>query len=270
MNFRTIKDTFSKNGPSIATAASIILTGLSVIFAIKKSRENMQIMSDYQDEQIDLETKPLADQKPTDNMELKLKYATKFVVTNKEALACAGGSMLCAYLSNKWNGRTIAGLSAALMLNEDKLKKVYKRAEDVFGKGGAEDLKTAVNTDVPFDPDNVDRARVRHRREEPAIFYDSYTDSLFESNGRDVENAIERAKRLIDKDPRHVLNYNKFRSLLGLQDAPCGVSVGWHRTYVPFNPVTKIVPIDGMEAIGIFYNIEGSNPQSDYDSRRIY
>ena len=270
MNFRTIKDTFSKNGPSIATAASIILTGLSVIFAIKKSRENMQIMSDYEDDKIDLETKPLADQKPTDEMELKLKYATKFVVTNKEALACAGGSMLCAYLSNKWNGRTIAGLSAALMLNEDKLKKVYKRAEDVFGKGGAEDLKTAVNTDIPFDPDNVDRARVRHRREEPAVFFESYSGTLFESNPRDVYDGIARAKRLIEKDPRHVLNYNKFRSLIGLEDAPCGVCVGWHRTRVPFNPVTKIVPIDGKEVIGIFYNIDGEDPSSDYYTKNIY
>ena len=270
MNFRTIKDTFSKNGPSIATAASIILTGLSVIFAIKKSRENMQIMSDYEDDKIDLETKPLADQKPTDEMELKLKYATKFVVTNKEALACAGGSMLCAYLSNKWNGRTIAGLSAALMLNEDKLKKVYKRAEDVFGKGGAEDLKTAVNTDIPFDPDNVDRARVRHRREEPAVFFESYSGTLFESNPRDVYDGIARAKRLIEKDPRHVLNYNKFRSLIGLEDAPCGVCVGWHRTRVPFNPVTKIVIIDGREVIGIFYNIDGEDPSSDYYTKNIY
>lgn len=270
MNFRTIKDTFSKNGPSIATAASIILTGLSVIFAIKKSRENMQIVSDYEDDKIDLETKPLADQKPTDEMELKLKYAAKFVVTNKEALACAGGSMLCAYLSNKWNGRTIAGLSAALMLNEDKLKKVYRRAEDVFGKGGAEDLKTAVNTDIPFDPDNVDRARVRHRREEPAVFFESYSGTLFESNPRDVYDGIARAKRLIEKDPRHVLNYNKFRSLIGLEDAPCGVCVGWHRTRVPFNPVTKIVPIDGKEVIGIFYNIDGEDPSSDYYTKNIY
>jgi hypothetical protein len=36
---------------------------------------------------------------------------------------------------------------------------------------------------------------------------------------------------------------------------------------VPFNPVTKIVPIDGKEVIGIFYE---NDPQSDYDSRRIY
>ena len=269
MNFKMFKDTIKKNGPGIATAASIILTGLSVIFAIRKAKEGSELIDEYQEKKTDLENLPVDCVKRGDKAILMAEYAVKFADVYKESLICAGGAMAGAYLSNKWNGRTIAGLSAALMLNEDKLKKVYGKAEQVFGKGGGDDLKTAVNTDVPFDAE-PEKARMRHRREEPAVFFESYSGTLFESNLRDVDDGIARAKRLIEKDPRHVLNYNKFRSLIGLEDAPCGVCVGWHRTRVPFNPVTKIVSIDGREVIGIFYNIDGEDPSSNYYTNNIY
>lgn len=270
MNFKMFKDTIKRNGPGIATAASIVLTGLSVIFAIRKAKEGAELIDEYQEKKTDLENLPVDCTKRGDKAILMAEYAVKFADVYKESLICAGGAMAGAYLSNKWNGRTIAGLSAALMLNEDKIKKIYKKADEIYGKNGGPDLKEAVNTDIPFDPDNVERAKVKHRKDERCLFYESASETLFESTLRDVEDGLERGKDLIVKDPRHILEYNKLRSLLGLHDIRLGVNQGWHLTRYPFNPVTKIVPIDGRDVIGIFYNIDGSDPSPNYHTINIY
>lgn len=267
MNFKMFKDTIKKNGPGIATAASIILTGLSVIFAIKKAKDGSKLIDEYQEKKQDLDNLPIDCVKRGDKAILMAEYAVKFADVYKESLICAGGAMVGAYLSNKWNGRTIAGLSAALMLNEDKIKRIYKKADEIYGKNGGPDLKEAVDCDIPPFDAEPEKAKVRHRREEPCLFYESASETLFESNPRDVEEGLARAKRLIEKDPRHILDYNKLRSLIGLRDIPLGVCKGWNRTKAPFVPSTKIVYIDGQEVIGIFYE---NDPISDYYSTNIY
>lgn len=269
MNFRDFKDTVKQNGPGIATVASIVLTGLSVIFAIKKAREGADLIDEYKEKKQDLDNLPIDCVKRGDHAILNAEYAVKFADVYKETLLCAGGAMLGAYLSNKWNGRTIAGLSAALALSEDKIKRIYKKANEIYGKGGAPDLKEAVDCDPPpFDPDEEpERARVKHRRDEICQFYESASETLFESTYRDVEDALASAKKRIEKDPRHILDYNKFRSLLGLRDIPLGVNRGWHRTRIPFVPRTEMMIINGKETIGIFYEYD---PSLDYASKNIY
>ena len=267
MNFRELGTYFRKNGPGIATAVSMVLTGLSVYFAIRKAEQGVNVHEEYLNDCMDLAEVPLADRKKNDALALKLNYGIELAKTYKESLVCAGGAMLLTYLANKENGKTIAGLTAALAINEDKLRKVYAKAENVFGKGGADDLKEAVNCDIPPFSEAPVKGRVRHRKEEICEFYESFTGTPFESTMGDVEDAIARAKKRMLNDPRHTLNFNKWRSLLGLMDVDAGISVGWHRTDVPFEPTTKIVYIDGREMVGIFY---GTEPTHDYDSRNYY
>lgn len=268
MNFRSIGQYFEKNGPSIATLASVVLTGLSVYFAIKKAPQGAAAAEGYSNAKLDLEEKPIADRVQGDDIYVKLAYGVKLAQVYRESLICAGGAMGCALLSNKLNGKKIAGLAAALALNEDKLRKVYSKAEHVFGKGGKADLKEMTDCDIPpFDPDEDPvKGRRKHRKEPIEQFYESFTGTLFESTGKDVDDAIKRAQDRIRNDPRHILNFNKWRSLLGLEDVPCGTCVGWHRSD-PFAPYTKLVVIDGREVIGIFYEVD---PASDYNSRNYY
>lgn len=269
MNFRKLGDYFEKNGAGIATAVSMVLTGLSVYFAIRKADEGSMAKSLYIADKEILEEKPIADRKPDDDLMIKISYAKDIVRTYKESLICAGGAIGLTYLANRLNGQKIAGLAAALALNEDKLRKVYYKAEKVFGKGGSDDLHEMVGADpndIPFDTE-PERAKRRHRREEICLFYESFTGTLFESNCRDVDDAVTKAKHRIDRDPHHTLNYNKWRSLLGLEDAPCGVCVGWHRTYLPFNVYQKIICVDGRDVVGIFYE---NDPASKYEDWNRY
>ena len=268
--FSEIKDTLSKNGPGIATALSMVLTGLSVYFAIKKAPEGALAKIQYEKAKADVENKPLADQNKNDEISVKAAYGVALAKTYKESLACAAGAVTCAYLSNKWNGKTITALGAALAINEDKLKKVYKNAEKVFGKGGKDDLKEMTDCDIPFEPDKkVEKGKqsFKHRKEPVEKFYESYTGTMFESTGGDVNGAIDRAYEIMKRDPKHMLNFNKFLSLLGLPDVPAGTNVGFRTGYCDLSVSTKLVMINGEEVVGIFYD---EDPCSGYDSKRIY
>lgn len=268
MNFKNIGDFFEKNGAGLAAVASVVFTGLSVYFAIKKSGEGNEIIEEHLEKEFDLETKPIADRKTTDALALKLETGKKLAVCYKESLFCAGTSIVCTILANRINSKKIAGLAAALALNEKKLEKLYSASERVFGKGAKDDLKEMTDVDVPFDADTPPvKAKRKHRREEICEFYESFTGTLFESNRRDIDDAIARGTSLITRDPKHILNFNKWRSLIGLEDVPAGTCVGWHRTHTPFKPYTKIIEVDGREVIGIFYE---KDPTSDYYSWTIY
>lgn len=257
-----IKGCLEENGTGIATAASLILTGLSIIFAIRSAKRGANILEDYQEAKEDLADIPLADQKSTDELSLKIETGKKLAIAYKESLICAGSAMILTFIAHKSDAKKIAGLTAALALNEDKLRKVYAKADDIFGKGGKEDLREAVDCDnPPFDEDDPVRAKHIHRREEIKQFYESWTGTLFESTERDVNAAIQRAETRIKKDPRHILNFNKWRSILGLMDVDGGISIGFNSTSVPFQPYMKTIMIDGVETIGIFYEYK---PESKY------
>lgn len=269
MNFKGIARYFEKNGAGIATTTSIILTGLSVYFAIKKAREGAEIREEYetQKELIDVANYVDNDKKAYDRVVLKFGYAKKLAVTYKESLICAAGAMASAFTANKINGNKIAGLAAALAINEDKLRKVYSKAEQMFGKDTKTQLKEMVDSDIPFDPDKeFVKGRHKHRKEPIERFFETFTHTGFESTAKDVEEAIKKAEEKIKKDPRHILPYNKWRSFLGLEDAPAGVNYGWNRSD-PFRAYTKLMIYNGEEYIGIFYEVD---PSEDYDRRTYY
>ena len=155
-------------------------------------------------------------------------------------------------------------------IDQDNVVKVYKNAEKVFGKGGKDDLKEMTDCDIPFEPDKkVEKGKqsFKHRKEPVEKFYESYTGTLFESTGGDVNGAIDRAYDIMKRDPKHMLNFNKFLSLLGLPDVPAGTNVGFRTGYCDLSVSTKLVMINGEEVVGIFYD---EDPCSGYDSKRIY
>ena len=263
--FKELGGYFKKNGPGIATVCSMALTALSVIFAIQKAEEGSKAKANYIYEKENLDKKPIADQKSNDDLKLKVSYAIDLIKTYKESLICAGGAIVLTYSANRMNTKTIAGLGAALAISEDKLKKVYDKAETVFGKGGKDDLKEMTDCDIPpFDEDDVVKAKRRHRKEPVERFWESYAGVPFESNSRDVDAAIERAHQIASRNDGY-LNYNKWRSLLGIPDAECGVCENWSKEN-PFEVSQKIVYIEGQEYIALIY----SNDPSSKNYKKLY
>lgn len=253
--FKELKGYLEKNGPGIATVCSMALTALSVIFAIKKAEEGAFVMASYAEKRDGYEDLPVADRKSTDILALKIETGVELAKTYKESLICAGGAIALTYAANRMNTKTIAGLGAALALNEKKLKKVYDKANEIYGGGAAPDLKEAVDCDIPpVDEKDVEKAKVRHRKEPIERYWESYAGVPFESNERDVNAAIDRAHKIASRDNGR-LNYNKWRSLLGLPDAELGVCEEWDAER-PFEVSQRIVYIEGQEYIALVYENE--------------
>ena len=263
MNFRNLSKYMKDNAPALATFGYMVLTALSVYFAIKAAPDGTAAQINYIQAKERIESKPLADRKPDDAIAAKASYAVAIGKAYRRSLICAGGAIGLTYAANKMNAKTIAGLGAALAINEAKLKKVYENANRVFGKGGKEDLKEMVDCDIPpFDPDEpIQRTKHCRRKDVIEIFYEPYTGTKFESTGKNVDDAIARANYRINNDRGHSLNFNKWFSILGLPEVRAGLAVGWNKKTCPFRVYTKPVCVDGETMTGIFYE---NDPVSDY------
>jgi len=266
--FNKISGYFKDNGPAIATVGSMICTGLAVIFAIKNADKGVAAKELYIEEQNAIEDLPLADRKPQDEIQNKITYGVRLVKAYKESIILGGTAIVLTATANKHNAKTIAGLSAALAIREDKLKKLYRKADDIFGNGTASDLKEAVNCDVPpFDEDEIVKTTKRRRKNEKVErYYETHSGRAFEAYPSDVDAAIERAKKRAARDFGY-LNYNKWSSLLGLPDLDIGIVDEWNANN-PFEVVQKIVMVNGEEYIGLIYENDPVSEMRNY--KKLY
>lgn len=253
----SFKSFMNKHGTAIATGGSIILTIAAVVIAIKKSKDGTEARETYQE---DLEAANNNTQLVT---EAKVEYAKNLVKAYKWSIACAGGAILLAYISNRSDAKKIANLGATLALNEEKVKKLYGYIEKKLAPEGIK--KNEIEADiVESDPDNVYegnpiKAKKRYRKEEPVLFRDSWSDTLFESTMKDYYTAVERTETILVRGKGFGLGYNKWRNLLGLEDIPAGASVGWKPG--EFRSYLQQTTIDGQTVYVICYK---EFPNSEY------
>lgn len=250
--FKKVNTYLTENAPAIATIGSMICTGLAVAFAIKNAKKGVAAKEEYEAAKEKIADTPLADRKPDDELRNKVMYGINIVRAYKESIVLGGTAAALAYAANKINVKTIAGLSTALMFKEDRIKKLYKKAEEIYGGHAAEDLKEAVTCDVaPFDENDIRKAKHNKRKdktEKIERYYEPCSGRAFEAYPSDVSAALERAQKRFDKEG--TLNYNKYGSLLGLADVDLGICQDWDREN-PFRIATKIVEVDGIEYIGL-------------------
>lgn len=211
-----------KNGTTIATAGSIILTVTAVVLAIKSAKKGSEIEDQYQ---TDLEN---ADDNAQLQAEAKVNYIKNLAKTYAGTLVCTGGSILLAYISRKADAKQIANLGAALAFNEEKVKKLYNYIEHKVlpeGKNPSQEL-TENDPDNKFNNEPI-KVHKRYRKEEPINFRDSYDGTLFESTLKDYYAAKDRAELILSRQGAYGLGFNRWRNLLGLEDTPAGSTIGW-------------------------------------------
>ena len=250
MSFKNLMKFVEKNGPSIATAGSMILTAAAVFFAIKKAPETNEIIQEHKNQE--------EPENPQDKTKSTVHYVSDIVMANKEAVACGFGAMACVYASNKMNGRTIASLAGALALSDDKLKKVYKAAEKKFGSEKANDLrKDAANEPgdkTPFEMNEKTDTRWKNKDTRPMEqFYDTFSETLFECSNEQMENSLMIGKKRFGKDRE--LSFNKWRSIMGLPDSDL-VGVYSFTKRAPFQPILERGLYQGVECTFIMYEYD--------------
>ena len=219
----SFKTFMNKNGSTIATTGSIVLTIAAVWLAIKKAKEGAEAKEEYDEEfekaegNAQLET------------EAKVNYIKKTVRIYRDSIIAGLIAITCAYISHRTDAKRIANLGAALALNEEKLNKVYKYLERKLEPGKSKKTieKDILESDPEAGLEGTSKVKKRYRKEEPVTFQDSYSGTRFESTMKDYDAACDRAELILSRRSGFGLGYNKWRSLLGLEDVPCGAETGW-------------------------------------------
>lgn len=255
--FNKISNYLKDNGPSVATMGSMVCTALAVIFAIKSASKGAEAKENYEREIELLDEKPMADRKPDDRLKLKAYYIFDTVKAYKESIAFGAGSIVLAGAANKLSAKTIAGLSAALALKEDTIKKIYKKANEIYGGDAAPDLKEAVDADVPpFDPDDMHKGKTSKRiekKEQMERYLDTYSGQTFWEYPSRFESAVQRARDRYDADHGY-LNWNKWDSIRGLPDGTVlGIVTNFTKS-TPFGVSLRTGERDGIEWNLIIYD----------------
>lgn len=253
MSFRAF---INKNGSTIATAGTIILTIGAVFFAVKKSKSGAEAREAFE------EKMDAADGNAQLETEARIEYIKDIAVAYKETLICAGTAIILAYTSHKSDAKKIANLGASLALNEEKVKKLYNYIERKLEPQGLKkkDIEKELvekDPDAQFTP--TEKVHKRYRKEEPVVFKDSYLGTQFESTLKDFYAASDRAELILNRRGAFGLGFNKWMNLLGLGDTPAGASVGWKPS--EFKVYLQESIIDGQPVMIICYK---DNPNSNY------
>lgn len=223
--FIGISRLLDENGPTLCTVASAIGVLATLYFTYKSSKNTADIQDEYEVglEEIDAKDIPEAAKK-REITNLKVSTGLKFVVNNKWGIVSAISAIGFGFASNYLNGRRLAGLAAALALSEEKLKKGVEKAKEVLRSEEYQKIVNAVNSDLareheneneeaPFDTDdNVDGL---------TDYYDTYVGHYIKINSKQLQDAINEAKKLV------FVRWCDWRGMLGLESPLMGTRVGW-------------------------------------------
>lgn len=247
------KKLLDKHGPDLACLGALVSLGAALYSAFKASEKVVEAKKAYEEEVTDSEQEnaPESPEMPVEPNTKKLRKARiardiDYIFAYKWALLFGTGSAFLMILSRKLSGAQIAGLTAALCMSEDKLKKLSNKVKDVIGEDELNKLKAEIRQeraeetikpdDAPFDPA---KACNEANMTVDKLIYDDMTGTMFEIEPCFVKDWEAAAREEFNRHGR--LDFNKFRSIGGLEDCKLGKYSEWNQAN-PFEGFT-IVPM---------------------------
>lgn len=245
--FSGLKKVLDTNAPTFATFGSILGVGLTVYFMHKASKQAAKVEEKYEETIEDLEDyaadengDPLnEDELKQEKTRLKIDKYMRLVYIYRWALLSGIGSAGFAVLSNYLNGRTIAGLTTLLALNQDKLQKGCEKVKELVGEDKFKELQESVEKDILGERVAKGEIKPEKRKKAPAIgkadgpeegltrFYIPFTDEFWDLPEGRVKDSIAEASRL------EYLNWNDFRNMNGYASCQIGYDYCWDKDH-PF------------------------------------
>jgi hypothetical protein len=234
--FKGILDILDSNAPTIATFGSILCSGLTVFFAYRASKAAARVQ-EKTDEQIQVVQENARnglvapEEAKSEEKRIKVNSGIQLAYTYRWSLMSAFGSMGLAFLSNHLNGRTIAGMSALIAMNQDKIQKGSEKLKELVGEEKFEKIRDDINRDIlgermmngeskievskksSGDNDSADEGYER--------FYDTYWGQFIEIHDGVLNDALAEAERTT------FLKWNDWRGMLGLESCRAGYRIGW-------------------------------------------
>lgn len=252
--FSGLKKVLDTNAPTIATFGSIVGVGLTIFFMHRASSEATRAEDNYIKKHVDLVIKYATEEKPDgtlvvpaekekefkeEDTHAKIDKYMRLVYIYRWALLSGIGSAGFAVLSNYLNGRTIAGLTTLLALNQDKLQKGCEKVKELVGEDKFKELQESVEKDILGEHIAREEIKPEKRKKDPAIgkadgpeegltrFYIPFTDEFWDLPEGRVKDSIAEASRL------EYLNWNDFRNMNGYASCQIGYDYCWDKDH-PF------------------------------------
>ena len=233
--FKGIGGFLDQNAPTIATFGSMIFSGLTVFFAYKAAKAAGRVQeqrdADIDDVKQDVAAGiTTAEEGKAEERRVRLSSDMQLIYIYRWSLVSAFLAGGLAFLSNHLNGRTIAGMSAMIALNQDKIKAGTEKVKELVGEEKFEKLRNDINrevlgektssgdikTEVTKSASNDDADDDNYER-----YYDTYWGQFIEINPGVLMDAISEAERTT------FLKWNDWRGMLGMESCRAGYYVGW-------------------------------------------
>lgn len=233
--FKGIGGFLDQNAPTIATFGSILFTGLSVFFAYRASKAAGRVQEkrdvDVEDVQKDVSAGIVsAEEGKAEERRIRINSGLQLVYIYRWSLTSAFLAGGLAFLSNHLNGRTIAGMSAMIALNQDKIQKGSEKVKELVGEEKFEKLRNDINREVlgerMMNGDTKIEVSDKSSSDIPDTgeferYYDTYWGDFIEINPGVLMDAMAEAERTT------FLKWNDWRGMRGLESCRAGYGIGW-------------------------------------------
>lgn len=193
-----------RHAPAILTGASIIFAGGSCFFSARGALKAERL---------------LKEERPVTKKDKVIVYIKAYWPAGTLFLASTAASIF----SHKITGKQIAGLTAACIAAEEKLRSYRNAIKEEFGEEKEKDIYAKVVDEnwnitpaLPYKIEDYD---------DHSVFYDRYSERFFVSSVEKVQQAIYHLNRNFTLRGWALLN--EYYHMLGLDDIPKGEVEGW-------------------------------------------
>lgn len=250
----TVWNFVGQNSATLAMAGSIICIGCAIYAAFKASDEVSEANTKYAEEieKIDStasEGPQNANLKVSQIKEAKMNRNLKYIYAYKWAILFGFGSAVLTFLCNYWNGVTIAGLTTALAIKDDKIKKLIENGRKLIGEDKFKEIEnTVLESELEskgitkekleelmaknFEEDG-DELVLKPHHHLGQLFLETLNGCIFQMQKDELEKVLKEAEDYCIRN--HGINRYKFYEMLGIVDkAPTNSKSVWWGPNNPF------------------------------------
>lgn len=238
---------FNENGPTAATVGGALCLVAVVYAAFKASKAISKSEDEYEHSMQEIAEKEIPeDEKKTEIKQIKSSRVVRNVIAYKWVGLFGAGAIFLMFLSNYLNGAKIAGLTTALVLGEDKLKKIKDNAKELIGEEKLNEIKDKTYEDLIMnnfiDGNSFQALKVEPRNGQ--LFLDGLNGYLFYDEKSSLIEALEDAKK------KSAMNHGYstdeyYEDKLGIEPGE-GYTIKWWGPTNPFEYSIRSISICGM------------------------
>lgn len=208
----------SQNAATVSMVGGIVGLVGALYAAFKASDEVSEIHKEYDDNVKVIKSSALSDdEKAKEIKELKTMRNLRYICAEKYTIVLGVGSAAGTFLTNYFNGITIAGLTALVAAKQDEIRSFAENAKKVVGEEQFEKIKDMTLEDKVLRNfvDDDGRKAVKTDPYSGDLFIDTDTGVMFQIDKRDLLEVLERAEDYCKRN--HVLYRDKFFEMLGIE-----------------------------------------------------